>query len=99
MSAARADGARTARAPASSIDSKGARIGIAIRHYAVAPPGAVIRGVTICWPPSHVDVDVVRAQLHEFAPRRRLALAHQLGDLALGALGVEAPEPHLEQAP
>src|SRR5918993_3384623 len=52
----------------------------------------------IC-PPAPLDVHfhVFRPQLHQLAPGGGLALAHQLGDLALGAAAVEAAQPHLQQ--
>jgi hypothetical protein len=30
--------------------------------------------------PSHIHIDLIAMQLHQIAPRLRLALAHQLGE-------------------
>src|SRR6186997_3477685 len=49
--------------------------------------------------PSHVDLDGVAAQLHQLAPRLRLALAHQLGERDGGGGEADGVEADRQQAP
>src|ERR1700757_4891922 len=87
----------SANADSTEPNQPGNLIRNAIRHYDCAMRPLILQSVTKC-SRSHIDFDVVGAQFHQLAPRRGLALAHELGDLTLRTLRVEAAQADLQQA-
>src|SRR5258708_6777696 len=101
MSAARAACTVTTSTNAERTEpsQRGNLIRNAIRHYARARRSLQRQSVTNCSARSHIDFHVIGAQFHELARCGSLTLAHELGDLTLRALHIEAAKPDLQQAP